>query len=95
MERVAVLVNYKLLRKLDVNNCKGVMYRRAVQFELLESAGLSKFISQTEEFMKGLRKVKDLKIIGCEELTSSWQLHDDRSLRHLVSVPSFVIKRNT
>ncbi|KAI5334726.1 hypothetical protein L3X38_024859 [Prunus dulcis] len=72
------------------------MSRSVIEFELLETVELSsilEFIGQTEEFMKRLRMAKDLKIIGYEELTSSWQLNDDKSEQHLVSVLSFFIKR--
>ncbi|CAL2255834.1 unnamed protein product [Prunus armeniaca] len=69
--------------------------RSVVEFELLEMVELSsilEFIGQIEEFMKGLRMVKDLKIIGPEELTSSWKLNDDKSKQHLISFFLVVIK---
>ncbi|KAK9906176.1 hypothetical protein M0R45_002835 [Rubus argutus] len=95
-ELVVSISNYKQLHESDIENCKLLMHTSPVHFELLESLSFS-YISelkfQTEAFMKSLGKVKDLVIIGCEELTSSFQ-NEDRLLQHLISLGDLHIEDN-
>ncbi|KAL6288572.1 hypothetical protein ACE6H2_006082 [Prunus campanulata] len=96
-ELVISISNYKQIGALDINGCKAVVKTSGVEFELLNSLGLSDISEvrfQTGEFTKGLRKVAKLRIGGCEELTSSLK-NEDRVLQHLISLHRLVIKSNS
>ncbi|CAL2237272.1 unnamed protein product [Prunus armeniaca] len=73
-ELVISISNYKQIGQLRIDGCKAVVKTSGVEFELLNSLRLSNISEvrfQTGEFTKGLRKVANLTIGGCEELTSS------------------------
>ncbi|KAI5341999.1 hypothetical protein L3X38_009874 [Prunus dulcis] len=96
-ELVISISNYKQIGALDIDGCKAVVKTSGVEFELLESLQLSNISEvrfQTGEFTKGLRKVANLTIGGCEELTSSLK-NEDRVLQHLISLHRLVIKGNS
>ncbi|XP_048444605.1 putative disease resistance RPP13-like protein 1 [Pyrus x bretschneideri] len=75
-ELVVSIANYKQLRQKKIIGCKVLKHTDAkVEFELLESLWISNISEVTslqtgELFRKGLSKVRDLKIHGCEKLTS-------------------------
>ncbi|XP_021821683.1 putative disease resistance RPP13-like protein 1 isoform X1 [Prunus avium] len=96
-ELVISISNYKQIGRLWIEGCKAVVKTSGVEFELLESLGLS-YISEVRfqrgEFTKGLRKVAKLRIGGCEELTSSLK-NEDRVLQYLISLDHLVIKSNS
>ncbi|CAL8116207.1 unnamed protein product [Prunus armeniaca] len=78
-ELVISISNYKQIGQLRIDGCKAVVKTSGVEFELLNSLELSNISEvrfQTGEFTKGLRKVADLEIGGCEELTSSLKNED-------------------
>ncbi|ONI20558.1 hypothetical protein PRUPE_2G022400 [Prunus persica] len=95
---------FPCLKLLSITNCpqledgcKAVVETSGVEFELLNSLGLSNISEvrfQTGEFAKGLRKVAYLRIGGCEELTSSLK-NEDRVLQHLISLDRLVISGNS
>ncbi|CAL2237289.1 unnamed protein product [Prunus armeniaca] len=96
-ELVISISNYKQIGALDIDGCKAVVKTSGVEFELLNSLRLSNISEvrfQTGEFTKGLRKVANLTIGGCEELTSSLK-NEDRVLQHLISLDSLVIEGNS
>ncbi|KAI5341966.1 hypothetical protein L3X38_009841 [Prunus dulcis] len=96
-ELVISISNYKQIGALDIDGCKAVVKTSGVEFELLESLKLSNISEvrfQTGEFTKGLRKVANLRIGGCEELTSSLK-NEDRVLQHLISLHRLVIEGNS
>ncbi|XP_034206424.1 putative disease resistance RPP13-like protein 1 isoform X2 [Prunus dulcis] len=96
-ELVISISNYKQIGALDIDGCKAVVKTSGVEFELLESLKLSNISEvrfQTGEFTKGLRKVANLRIGGCEELTSSLK-NEDRVLQHLISLDCLVIEGNS
>ncbi|CAL8114111.1 unnamed protein product [Prunus armeniaca] len=96
-ELVISISNYKQIGALDIDGCKAVVKTSGVEFELLNSLRLSNISEvrfQTGEFTKGLRKVANLTIGGCEELTSSLK-NEDRVLQHLISLHRLVIKGNS
>ncbi|KAL6288579.1 hypothetical protein ACE6H2_006089 [Prunus campanulata] len=96
-ELVISISNYKQIGTLDIEGCKVVVKTSGVEFELLNSLGLSDISEvrfQTGEFTKGLRKVAKLRIGGCEELTSSLK-NEDRVLQHLISLDRLVIRSNS
>ncbi|KAL6288582.1 hypothetical protein ACE6H2_006092 [Prunus campanulata] len=96
-ELVISISNYKQIGALYIHGCKAVVKTSGIEFELLESLGLSNISEvrfQTGEFTKGLRKVANLTIGGCEELTSSLK-NEDRVLQHLISLDRLVIKSNS
>ncbi|KAL6288590.1 hypothetical protein ACE6H2_006100 [Prunus campanulata] len=96
-ELVISISNFKQIGALDINGCKAVVKTSGVEFELLESLGLSNISEvrfQTGEFTKGLRKVAYLRIGGCEQLTSSLK-NEDRVLQHLISLHRLVIEGNS
>ncbi|KAL6288587.1 hypothetical protein ACE6H2_006097 [Prunus campanulata] len=96
-ELVISISNYKQIGRLWIDGCKAVVKTSGVEFELLEYLGLSNISEvrfQTGEFTKGLSKVADLEIGGCEELTSSLK-NEDRVLQHLISLDRLVIEGNS
>lgn len=69
---VVSIANCKPICELNICGCKGVVDGSGVKFELLEAMELSSILEfrlGIEGFLKGLRKLKYLKITGCEELT--------------------------
>ena len=92
--------NYKQLRQLKIDGCKVLVHTAAkVEFELLESLCLSNIsevmsLETGELFNKGLSKVRDLKIHGCDELTSSLK-NEGRLLQQLTSLGSLEIEDNS
>ncbi|XP_021801948.1 putative disease resistance protein At3g14460 [Prunus avium] len=88
-ELVISISKYKQISALYIiDGCKAVVKTSGVEFELLNSLELSNISEvrfQTGEFTKGLRKVANLTIGGCEELTSSLK-NEDRVLQHLISL---------
>ncbi|CAL8114183.1 unnamed protein product [Prunus armeniaca] len=96
-ELVISISNYKQIGQLRIDGCKAVVKTSGVEFELLNSLRLSNISEvrfQIGEFTKGLRKVADLEIGGCEELTSSLK-NEDRVLQHLISLDGLVIEGNS
>ncbi|XP_016650148.1 PREDICTED: LOW QUALITY PROTEIN: putative disease resistance RPP13-like protein 1 [Prunus mume] len=96
-ELVISISNYKQIGQLRIDGCKAVVKTSGVEFELLNSLRLSNISEvrfQTGEFSKGLRKVADLEIGGCEELTSLLK-NEDRVLQHLISLDRLVIEDNS
>ncbi|XP_008384580.2 putative disease resistance RPP13-like protein 1 [Malus domestica] len=99
-ELVVSIANYKQLRQLNIDGCKVFVHTAAkVEFELLESlclSNISELLSlQTGElFKKGLTKVRDLKINGCEELMSSLK-NEGRLLQQLTSLGRLEIEDNS
>nr|BBC44095.1 predicted putative disease resistance RPP13-like protein 1 [Malus domestica]BDT61646.1 RPP13-like protein 1 [Malus domestica] len=100
-ELVVSIANCKQLRQLNIDGCKVLVHTAAkVEFELLESLCLSNILEmmslQTGELLKkGLTKVRDLKISGCEELTSSLKNEKGRLLQQLTSLGSLEIEDNS
>ncbi|XP_021834726.1 putative disease resistance RPP13-like protein 1, partial [Prunus avium] len=96
-ELVISISNYKQIGRLWINGCKAMVKTSGVEFELLESwqlSNISEVRFQTGEFTKGLRKVANLTIGGCEELTSSLK-NEDRVLQHLISLDRLIIEGNS
>ncbi|KAL6288759.1 hypothetical protein ACE6H2_006269 [Prunus campanulata] len=96
-ELVISISNYKQIGALDIDGCKAVVKTSDVEFELLQflrHSDISEVRFQTGEFTKGLRKVANLTIGGCEELTSSLK-NEDRVLQHLISLDRLVIEGNS
>nr|AKU37069.1 FB_Mr5-like protein [Malus x robusta] len=99
-ELLVSIANYKQLRQLNIDGCKGVMHTAAkVEFELLESLYLSNISEltslQTGELCRnGLNMVRDLKINGCEELTSSLK-NEAILLQQLISLGRLEIEDNS
>ncbi|TQE04172.1 hypothetical protein C1H46_010166 [Malus baccata] len=99
-ELAVSIANYKQLRQLNIDGCKVLVHTAAkVEFELLESlhfSNISEVMSrQTKElFKKGLSKVRDLKINGCEEGTSSLK-NEGRLLQQLTCLGSLEIEDNS
>ncbi|KAM5550829.1 hypothetical protein ABKV19_027266 [Rosa sericea] len=86
-EFVVSIANYKHLRKLFIDGCKRVVHRSGVKFELLEDMGLSsisEFRLEIDGFIRGLPKLQNLWITGCEELTCLWE-NEDRWLQRRIS----------
>ncbi|XP_050112567.1 putative disease resistance RPP13-like protein 1 [Malus sylvestris] len=100
-ELVVSIANCKQLRQLNIDGCKVLVHTAAkVEFELLESLCLSNISEvmslQTRELLKkGLTKVRDLKISGCEEVTSSLKNEEGRLLQQLTSLGSLEIEDNS
>ncbi|XP_016648324.1 PREDICTED: putative disease resistance protein At3g14460 [Prunus mume] len=97
-ELVISISNYKQIGALYINGCNAVVVKTSgVEFELLnflKLSNISELRFQTGEFTKGLRKVAQLTIGGCEELTSSLK-NEDRVLQHLISLDRLVIEGNS
>ncbi|XP_068332274.1 putative disease resistance RPP13-like protein 1 [Pyrus communis] len=99
-ELVVSIANYKQLRQINIDGCKVLVRTDAkVEFELLESLWLSNIsevmsLQTGELFRKGLSKVRDLKINGCEKLTSSWK-NEGRLLRRLTCLGRLEIEDNS
>ncbi|XP_024197912.1 putative disease resistance RPP13-like protein 1 [Rosa chinensis] len=97
---VVSITNYTQLCALQVHDCNGVVFRGAVDFELLEHMYLSNLsvlrleIEKSAECMRGLRNVQGLGITNSEESSSSWQ-NEDIILQHLSSLRSLFIERNS
>ncbi|XP_040368977.1 putative disease resistance RPP13-like protein 1 [Rosa chinensis] len=86
-ELVVSIANYKHLRKLFIDGCKRVVHRSGVKFESLEDMGLyniSEFRLEMDGFIRGLPKLQNLWITGCEELTCLWE-NEDRWLQRGIS----------
>ncbi|TQD85028.1 hypothetical protein C1H46_029419 [Malus baccata] len=100
-ELVVSIANSKQLRRLNIDGCKVLVHIAAkVEFELLESLRLSNISEvmslQTGELLKkGLTKVRDLKISGCEEVTSSLKNEEGRLLQQLTCLGSLEIEDNS
>ncbi|CAN6556103.1 unnamed protein product [Malus baccata var. baccata] len=100
-ELVVSIANCKQLRLLNIDSCKVLVHTAAkVEFELLEFLCLSNISEvmslQTGELLKkGLSKVRDLKISGCEEVTSSLKNEEGRLLQQLTSLGSLEIEDNS
>ncbi|XP_028954535.2 putative disease resistance RPP13-like protein 1 [Malus domestica] len=98
-ELVVSIANYKQLRQLNIDGCKVLVHTAGkVEFELLESLWLSNisevmYLETGELFKKGLTKVSDLMINGCEEVTSSLK-NEGRLLQQLTSLNSLEIEDN-
>ncbi|KAM5551919.1 putative disease resistance RPP13-like protein 1 [Rosa sericea] len=85
-ELVVSIANYKHLRGLFICGCK-VVHRSGVKFELLEDmwlASISEFRLEIDGFIRGLPKLQNLRITGCEELTCLWE-NEDRWLQPRIS----------
>ncbi|CAN6693269.1 unnamed protein product [Malus baccata var. baccata] len=99
-ELTVSIANYKQLRQLNIDGCKVLEHTAAkVEFELLESlciSNISEVMSRPtgELFKKGLSKVRDLKINGCEKLTSSLK-NEARLLQRLTSLGRLEIEDNS
>ncbi|KAM2456610.1 hypothetical protein COP2_005912 [Malus domestica] len=99
-ELVVSIANHKQLRHLNIDCCKVLVHTAAkVEFELLESLCLSNIselmsLQTGELFQKGLTKVRDLKINGCEELMSSLK-NEGRLLQQLTSLGRLEIEDNS
>ncbi|CAN6556198.1 unnamed protein product [Malus baccata var. baccata] len=99
-ELTVSIANYKQLRQLNIDGCKVLEHTAAkVEFELLESlciSNISEVMSRPtgELFRKGLSKVRDLKINGCEKLTSSLK-NEARLLQWLTSLGRLEVKDNS
>ncbi|CAN6556201.1 unnamed protein product [Malus baccata var. baccata] len=99
-ELTVSIANYKQLRQLNIDGCKVLEHTAAkVEFELLESlciSNISEVMSRPtgELFRKGLSKVRDLKINGCEKLTSSLK-NEARLLQRLTSLGRLEVKDNS
>ncbi|XP_048426023.1 putative disease resistance protein At3g14460 [Pyrus x bretschneideri] len=99
-ELVVSIANYKQLRQLNIDGCKVLVHTDAkVEFELLESLCLSNISEvmslQTGELLrKGLSKVRDLKINGCEKLMSSLK-NEGRLLQRLTCLGRLEIEDNS
>ncbi|XP_050112973.1 putative disease resistance RPP13-like protein 1 [Malus sylvestris] len=99
-ELTVSIANYKQLRQLNIDGCKVLEHTAAkVEFELLESlciSNISEVMSRPtgELFRKGLSKVRDLKINGCEKLTSSLK-NEARLLQWLTSLGRLEIEDNS
>ncbi|KAB2607320.1 disease resistance RPP13-like protein 1 [Pyrus ussuriensis x Pyrus communis] len=99
-ELVVSIANYKQLRQINIDGCKVLVHTDAkVEFELLESLWLSNIsevmsLQTGELFRKGLSKVRDLKISGCEKLTSSWK-NEGRLLQRLTCLGRLKIEDNS
>ncbi|XP_068337188.1 putative disease resistance RPP13-like protein 1 [Pyrus communis] len=97
---VVSIANYKQLRQLNIDCCKVLVHTAAkVEFELLESLCLSNIselmsLQTGELFQKGLTKVRDLKINGCEELMFSLK-NEGRLLQQLTSLGHLEIEDNS
>ncbi|KAM1099045.1 hypothetical protein ACFX15_005429 [Malus domestica] len=100
-ELMVSIANCKQLRRLNIDGCKVLVHTAAkVEFEWLESLCLSNISEvmslQTGELLKkGLSKVRDLKISGCEEVTSSLKNEEGRLLQQLTSLGSLEIEDNS
>lgn len=94
-ERLLVSVSsFPMLHNLDINGCEEVVFRSMTEFCSLTSIVLScilNFRFLTEHFMQGLKKVENLEIVGCEELTTLWQ-NGVGLLQHLCSLRCLKIK---
>lgn len=69
---IVSIASYKPICELNICGCKEVLDGSGVKFELLEAmelSSISEFRLGIEGFLRGLRKLKYLKITGCEELT--------------------------
>nr|BBC44085.1 predicted putative disease resistance RPP13-like protein 1 [Malus domestica] len=99
-ELVVSIANYKQLRQINVAGCKVFVHTNAkVEFELLESLCLSNIsevmsLETGELFRKGLSKVRDLKISGCEKLMSSLK-NEARLLQRLTCLDRLEIEDNS
>ncbi|RXH85156.1 hypothetical protein DVH24_041924 [Malus domestica] len=100
-ELVVSIANCKQLRQLNIDGCKVLVHTAAkVEFKYLESlclSNISKVMSlQTGELLKkGLSKVRDLKISGCEEVTSSLKNEEGRLLQRLTCLGRLEIEDNS
>ncbi|CAN6556222.1 unnamed protein product [Malus baccata var. baccata] len=97
-ELVVEIANYEHASELSIDGCKALVHTSAeVDFKLLQTMWLSNILESrlgARGLMKGLGKIKELKITGCEELTSSLE-KEDRCFPHLISLVRLVIKGNS
>ncbi|KAM1413834.1 hypothetical protein ACFX2I_005688 [Malus domestica] len=99
-ELTVSIANYKQLRQLNIDGCKVLEHTAAkVEFELLESLCISNISDVTsletgELFKKGLSKVRDLNINGCEKLVSSLK-NEARLLQRLTCLGRLKIGDNS
>ncbi|XP_050112812.1 putative disease resistance RPP13-like protein 1 isoform X1 [Malus sylvestris] len=97
-ELVVEIANYEHASELSIDGCKALVHTSAeVDFKLLQTMWLSNILEPrlgARGLMKGLGKIKELKITGCEELTSSLE-KEDRCFPHLISLVRLVIKGNS
>ncbi|XP_070663554.1 putative disease resistance RPP13-like protein 1 [Malus domestica] len=99
-ELVVSIANCKQLRQINIDSCKVLVHTDAkVEFELLESLCLSNIsevmsLQTGELFRKGLSKARDLKINGCEKLTSSLK-NEGRLLQQLTCLGRLEIEDNS
>ncbi|KAM1341186.1 hypothetical protein ACFX2F_005678 [Malus domestica] len=99
-ELVVSTANYKRLCQLNIDVCEVLVHTAAkVEFELLESLCLSNIsevmsLQTGDLFNKGLTKVRDLKINGCEEVISSLK-NEGRLFQQLTSLGRLEIEDNS
>ncbi|KAJ0084594.1 hypothetical protein Patl1_29488 [Pistacia atlantica] len=91
-----LLVSIPRLRRLcrlEIDGCKEIMVRSTMELSSLNSVVLSDVSSPAilEQFMRGLWQVKDLKIVGCKELTSLCQ-NGLQLLQNISSLDQLVIE---
>ncbi|XP_075643578.1 putative disease resistance RPP13-like protein 1 [Castanea sativa] len=72
---VVSIPSLPILQELEIVGCKEVVSKNKDELCLLKSIifSIPGLKSLTKEFMEGLGKVKNLKVIDCNELTSLWQ----------------------
>ncbi|XP_028943844.1 putative disease resistance RPP13-like protein 1 [Malus domestica] len=97
-ELVVEIANYEHASEVSIHGCKALVHTSAeVDFKLLETMRLSNILEPqlgAGGLTKGLGKIKELKISGCEELTSSLE-KEDRCFPHLISLVRLVIEGNS
>ncbi|XP_048426047.1 putative disease resistance RPP13-like protein 1 [Pyrus x bretschneideri] len=97
-ELVVEIANYEHASELRIDGCKALVHTSAeVDFKLLETLRLSNISEprlQARGLTKGMGKIKELEISGCEELTSSLK-NEDRCFPHLISLVRLVIEGNS
>nr|XP_028944596.1 putative disease resistance protein RGA4 [Malus domestica] len=97
-ELVVEIANYEHASEVSIHGCKALVHTSAeVDFKLLETMRLSNILEPrlgARGLTKGLGKIKELKISGCEELTSSLE-KEDRCFPHLISLVRLVIEGNS
>ncbi|XP_068337164.1 putative disease resistance RPP13-like protein 1 [Pyrus communis] len=95
---VVEIANYEHASELRIDGCKALVHTSAeVDFKLLETLRLSNISEprlQARGLTKGMGKIKELEISGCEELTSSLK-NEDRCFPHLISLVRLFIEGNS
>ncbi|XP_068339866.1 putative disease resistance RPP13-like protein 1 [Pyrus communis] len=96
-ELVVEVANYEHASELRIDGCKALVHTSAeVDFKLLETLRLSNISKprlQARGLTKGMGKIKELEISGCEELMSSLK-NEDRCFPYLISLVRLVIEGN-